>query len=76
MLLRGTFLNGVIMENKIYVGNLPYAFNDNDMQRTFSEFGSVNSASVSAQALQDGLKGPAVGARLEAARLAAIAHAL
>ena len=37
---------------------------------------SVNSASVSAQALQDGLKGPAVGARLEAARLAAIAHAL
>ncbi len=37
---------------------------------------SVNSASVSAQALQDGLKGPAVGARLEAARLAAIAQAL
>jgi tRNA nucleotidyltransferase (CCA-adding enzyme) len=37
---------------------------------------SVDSASVSAQALQDGLKGPAVGARLEAARLAAIAHAL
>ena len=46
MLLRGTFLNGDIMENKLYVGNLPYAFSDNDMQRTFSEFGSVNSAKV------------------------------
>ncbi len=34
------------MENKLYVGNLPYAFNDNDMQRTFGEFGSVNSAKV------------------------------
>ena len=37
---------------------------------------SVNSAVVSAQALADGLKGPAVGARLDAARLAAIAMAL
>jgi tRNA nucleotidyltransferase (CCA-adding enzyme) len=37
---------------------------------------SVNSAAVSAQALQDGLKGPAVGARMDAARLAAIAAAL
>ena len=37
---------------------------------------SVNSAAVSAQALQDGLKGPAVGARLDAARLAAISLAL
>jgi tRNA nucleotidyltransferase (CCA-adding enzyme) len=37
---------------------------------------SVDSASVSAQALQDGLKGPAVGARLDAARLAAISAAL
>jgi RNA recognition motif-containing protein len=46
MLLRGTFLNGDIMENKLYVGNLPYAFSDADMQRTFSEFGSVNSAKV------------------------------
>ncbi|WP_431275082.1 RNA recognition motif domain-containing protein [Variovorax ureilyticus] len=34
------------MENKLYVGNLPYAFSDNDMQRTFGEFGSVNSAKV------------------------------
>ena len=34
------------MENKLYVGNLPYAFSDHDMQRTFGEFGSVNSAKV------------------------------
>ena len=33
---------------------------------------SVNSAAVSAQALADGLQGPAVGARLDVARLAAI----
>jgi RNA recognition motif-containing protein len=46
MLLRGTFLNGDIMENKLYVGNLPYTFSDNDMQRTFGEFGSVSSAKV------------------------------
>ncbi len=37
---------------------------------------SVDSAAVSAQALQDGLKGPAVGARIDAARLAAISAAL
>jgi tRNA nucleotidyltransferase (CCA-adding enzyme) len=37
---------------------------------------SVDSAAVSAQALQDGLKGPAVGARIDAARLASIAAAL
>jgi len=46
MLLRGTFLNGDIMENKLYVGNLPYAFSEHDMERTFGEFGSVNSAKV------------------------------
>ncbi|WP_404298913.1 RNA recognition motif domain-containing protein [Alicycliphilus denitrificans] len=34
------------MENKLYVGNLPYSFSDNDMQRTFGAFGSVNSAKV------------------------------
>ena len=34
------------MENKLYVGNLPYAFTDSDMERTFSAFGSVNSAKV------------------------------
>ncbi len=37
---------------------------------------SVDSSAVSAQALQDGLKGPAVGARMDAARLAAITSAL
>jgi len=37
---------------------------------------SVDSASISAQALQEGLVGPAVGARLDAARLAAISLAL
>ena len=37
---------------------------------------SVDSAAISAQALQDGLQGPAVGARMDAARLAAIAAAL
>ncbi len=46
MLLRGTFLNGDIMENKLYVGNLPYSFSDSDMQRTFSAYGSVDSAKV------------------------------
>jgi tRNA nucleotidyltransferase (CCA-adding enzyme) len=37
---------------------------------------SVDSAAISAQALQDGLKGPAVGARIDAVRLAAIASTL
>ncbi len=46
MSLRGSFLIGNIMENKLYVGNLPYSFNDSDMERTFSAFGSVNSAKV------------------------------
>ena len=37
---------------------------------------SVDSAAISAQALQEGLKGPAIGKRLDAAREAAIAAAL
>ena len=37
---------------------------------------SVDSAAVSAQALQDGLTGPAIGQRLDAARVAAIGAAL
>jgi tRNA nucleotidyltransferase (CCA-adding enzyme) len=37
---------------------------------------SVDSAAVSAQALQEGLQGAAIGARIEAARLAAISAAL
>jgi cold-inducible RNA-binding protein len=34
------------MGNKLYVGNLPYSFSDNDMQQAFSQFGSVSSAKV------------------------------
>jgi len=34
------------MGNKLYVGNLPYSFGDSDMERTFSAFGTVNSAKV------------------------------
>ena len=34
------------MGNKRYVGNLPYPFRDEDLQQTFSQFGSVNSAKV------------------------------
>jgi tRNA nucleotidyltransferase (CCA-adding enzyme) len=37
---------------------------------------SVNSASISAQALEEGLQGPAIGARIDAARLAAISAAI
>jgi tRNA nucleotidyltransferase (CCA-adding enzyme) len=37
---------------------------------------SVDSTAISTQALQDGLKGPAVGARIDSARLAAIAASL
>lgn len=34
------------MGNKLYVGNLPYTFRDEDLQQTFSQYGSVNSAKV------------------------------
>lgn len=34
------------MGNKLYVGNLPYSFRDEDMQQAFSAFGSVSSAKV------------------------------
>ena len=34
------------MGNKLYVGNLPYSFRDNDLQDAFSAFGTVNSAKV------------------------------
>ncbi|GAB4204706.1 MAG: hypothetical protein Fur0019_05820 [Tibeticola sp.] len=34
------------MGNKLYVGNLPYAVRDNDLERAFSAFGSVTSAKV------------------------------
>lgn len=34
------------MGNKLYVGNLPYAFRDSDLEQTFSEYGAVQSAKV------------------------------
>lgn len=34
------------MGNKLYVGNLPYTFRDDDLQRLFSAHGTVSSAKV------------------------------
>jgi len=34
------------MGNKLYVGNLPYSFRDEDLQQTFAPHGSVSSAKV------------------------------
>ena len=34
------------MGNKLYVGNLPYSFRDQDLEQTFSQFGTVGSAKV------------------------------
>ena len=34
------------MGNKLYVGNLPYSFRDNDLAQAFGEFGGVQSAKV------------------------------
>jgi RNA recognition motif-containing protein len=34
------------MGNKLYVGNLPYSFRDEDMQQAFAQFGTVSSAKV------------------------------
>jgi len=34
------------MGNKLYVGNLPYTFRDQDLEQTFGQFGSVQSAKV------------------------------
>jgi len=34
------------MGNKLYVGNLPYSFGDQDMQQTFAPYGTVSSAKV------------------------------
>ena len=34
------------MGNKLYVGNLPYSFRDEDLQRAFAAFGNVSSAKV------------------------------
>jgi cold-inducible RNA-binding protein len=34
------------MGNKLYVGNLPYSFRDDDLQQHFGEHGTVTSAKV------------------------------
>lgn len=34
------------MGNKLYVGNLPYSVRDNDLEQSFSQFGTVTSAKV------------------------------
>lgn len=34
------------MGNKLYVGNLAYSMRDDELQQTFSEFGTVSSAKV------------------------------
>ena len=34
------------MSNKLYVGNLPYSFRDEDLQQTLGQFGNVLSAKV------------------------------
>jgi len=34
------------MGNKLYVGNLPYSFRDEDLQQAFASHGSVSSAKV------------------------------
>jgi RNA recognition motif-containing protein len=36
----------MFMKNKLYVGGLPYSFDNNDLERLFSEFGAVVSAKV------------------------------
>jgi cold-inducible RNA-binding protein len=40
------YLEESFMGNKLYVGNLPYSFRDEDMQQAFSQFGNVSSAKV------------------------------
>ena len=33
------FFQEYLMGNKLYVGNLPYSFRDQDLEQTFSQFG-------------------------------------
>src|SRR3990167_8443336 len=40
------FFQESLMGNKLYVGNLPYSFRDNDLEQTFGQYGSVSSAKV------------------------------
>jgi len=42
----GFILRSPSMGNKLYVGNLPYSFRDEDLQQAFSAHGSVTSAKV------------------------------
>jgi RNA recognition motif-containing protein len=39
-------LKGSTMDNKLYVGNLPYSMRDDDLQQHFARFGEVMSAKV------------------------------
>ena len=39
-------LKGSTMDNKLYVGNLPYSMRDDDLQQHFASFGAVSSAKV------------------------------
>jgi len=39
-------LKGSSMDNKLYVGNLPYSVRDDDLQQQFARFGQVSSAKV------------------------------
>ena len=34
------------MGNKLYVGNLPYAYRDQDLEQSFSQYGTVTSVKV------------------------------
>jgi cold-inducible RNA-binding protein len=34
------------MGNKLYVGNLPYSYRDQDLEQAFAEYGTVSSAKV------------------------------
>ena len=34
------------MDNKLYVGNLPYSYRDTDLQDAFGSYGEVTSANV------------------------------
>jgi len=41
-----SFFRSPAMGNRLYVGNLPYSFRDQDMEQAFGQYGSVASAKV------------------------------
>jgi len=45
------------MGNKLYVGNLPYSFRDQDMLQAFGQYGTVSSAKVMVDRDTDRSKG-------------------